>query len=301
MVLRDLPDGDDELHTFLLGEGLLRLPVPDSWVRPVDFTDDEGFLAGLTRKHRYHQRTRVLASEPAFDVQVLEGGGPEAAALPALVRDHLYGLYRAVHGRAYDLNVLPLPRRLIDAVLASPAFEVVLLRLPEANGTDVVAFAVQHVGSGHVAPLFVGLDYAFVRDPRELPGAAAPGPAKRAAPGCAAGAVRDGRRPAEGAVRRAPGEAVGVRGGQRDLQRRRAGAPGRERRRPLTAGQTSHGVGASSRGGVELGPGGVLPVEGSALEAAVQDADEPVGQLAKGGVVAGAASSDRVVVGAGAG
>jgi CelD/BcsL family acetyltransferase involved in cellulose biosynthesis len=47
-------------------------------------------------------------------------------------------------------------------VLGSPAFEVVLLRLPEVGGTDVVAFAVQHVGGWHVAPLFVGLDYAFV-------------------------------------------------------------------------------------------------------------------------------------------
>jgi 7-keto-8-aminopelargonate synthetase-like enzyme len=162
VVLRDLPDGDDELYTFLLGEGLLRLPVPGTWVRPVDFADDEEFLAGLTRKHRYHQRTRVLASELAFDVQLLEGGSPDAAALPPLVRDHLYRLYRAVQGRAYDLNVLPMPRRLIDAVLASPAFEVVLLRLPQVAGTDVVAFAVQHVGGGHVAPLFVGLDYAFV-------------------------------------------------------------------------------------------------------------------------------------------
>src|SRR3954467_10529220 len=41
--------------------------------------------------------------------------------------------------------------------------------------------------------------------------------------------------------------------------------------------------GASSGGGVELGPGGVLVVAGLALEAAVQDADEPVGQLAEGG------------------
>jgi 7-keto-8-aminopelargonate synthetase-like enzyme len=161
VVLRDLPDGDDELHTFLVGEGLVRLPVPDSWVRPVDFADDEEFLAGLSRKHRYHQRMRVLAKEPAFDVAVLEGGSPDAAALPALVRDRLYQLYRAVHGRAYDLNVLPMPRRLIDAVLTSPAFEVVLLRLPDVS-TEVVAFAVQHVADGHVAPLFVGLDYAHV-------------------------------------------------------------------------------------------------------------------------------------------
>lgn len=165
VVLRDLPDGDDELHAFLLGEGLLRIPVPDSWARAAANADDE-FLAGLTRKHRYHQRTRVLAQEPAFDVEVLPGGSPAAAALPATHRDVLHERYRAVHARAFDLNVFPLPRRLIDAVLDSPAFEVVLLRLADRRGSphpeDVVAFAVQHVRAEHVAPVFVGLDYAYV-------------------------------------------------------------------------------------------------------------------------------------------
>jgi hypothetical protein len=166
VVLRDLPDGDEELHAFLLGEGLLRIAVPDSWVRDVDFADDEGFLAGLTRKHRYHQRTRVLAWEPKFTVEVLAGGSPAAAALPPARREALYARYRAVHARALDLNVFPLPRRLIDAVLASPGWEVVLLHLPEASGgpagDDVVAFAVQHVSGEQVVPVFVGLDYDYV-------------------------------------------------------------------------------------------------------------------------------------------
>ena len=165
VVLRDLPDGDEELHTFLLGEGLIRIPVDDTWVRQVDFVDDDAFLAGLTRKHRYHQRTRVLGREAGFSVQVLEGGTPEAAALPALVRDHLYRLYRAVHAHAFALNVFPLPRRLLDAVLESPGWEVVLLRLGEGP-EEPVAFAVQHLGrladDPHVAPVFVGLDYDYV-------------------------------------------------------------------------------------------------------------------------------------------
>jgi hypothetical protein len=42
----------------------------------------------------------------------------------------------------------------------------VLLRLAERRGSphpeDVVAFAVQHVTDEHVAPVFVGLDYAYV-------------------------------------------------------------------------------------------------------------------------------------------
>ena len=72
VVLRDLPDGDAELHEFLLGEGLMRIPVWDTWVREVDFADDEEFLAGLSRGHRYHQRYNVLAWEPRFRVEVLE-------------------------------------------------------------------------------------------------------------------------------------------------------------------------------------------------------------------------------------
>jgi 7-keto-8-aminopelargonate synthetase-like enzyme len=161
VVLRDLPDGDEELHDFLLGEGLLRIPVADTWVREVDFATDDAFLAGLSRKHRYHQRTNVLAWEPAFRVEVLEGGSAAADALTSAERDALYAMYRAVHARAFDLNVFPLPRRVVDAVLGFPGWEIVLLHLPECPGGPV-AFAVQHIGGSHVAPLFVGMDYAFV-------------------------------------------------------------------------------------------------------------------------------------------
>jgi hypothetical protein len=161
LVLRDLADGDQELHEFLLGEGLVRIPVPDTWIRDVDVADDDAFLASLTRKHRYHQRTRVLAHEGGYRVEVLSGGSPEAAALTREQRDELYRLYRAVHARAFDLAVFPLPRRVVDAVLASPAWEVVLLHLPD-RAAGPVAFAVQHVTDTHVAPVFVGMDYAYV-------------------------------------------------------------------------------------------------------------------------------------------
>src|SRR5262245_33344673 len=48
-------------------------------------------------------------------------------------------------------------------------------------------------------------------------------------------------------------------------------------------------------------PCGGFVVAGPGFEAAVEDADEPVGQLAHGGVVVGAAGFELVVVGAGAG
>jgi hypothetical protein len=50
-----------------------------------------------------------------------------------------------------------------------------------------------------------------------------------------------------------------------------------------------------------LRPGGRFVVVGAGFEAAVEDADEAVPELAEGGVVAGLAGSLFVVVAAGAG
>jgi 7-keto-8-aminopelargonate synthetase-like enzyme len=161
LVLRDLPDCDDELHGFLIGEGFLRMPMWDTWVREVDFADDEQFLAGLDRRRRQHQRRHVLAWEPAYRIEVLPGGSAAAAALPAPQRDRLYAMYRDVHARKLDLNVYPLPRRIIDAVLDSPGWETVVLHLPD-RATEPVAFGVLNVTADRVATVFLGLDYDHV-------------------------------------------------------------------------------------------------------------------------------------------
>ena len=161
VVLRDLPDGDAELHEVLLGEGFARVPVFDTWTRPIDFASDEEFLAGLPKKSRYHQRTNVLAWEERYRVATYPGGSAEAAALTGAQRDHLYRLYRHVHARNLELNVFPLPRRVLDAVLFRPGWELVTLTL-HAGPDEPVAFALQHVGAEHVQPLFVGLDYRYV-------------------------------------------------------------------------------------------------------------------------------------------
>jgi hypothetical protein len=161
VVLRDLPDGDAELHEVLLGEGFARVPIFDTWTRPIDFTTDDDFLAGLSKKSRYHQRTNVLAWEGQYRVEAYAGGSAEAAALSPAQRDHLYRLYRDVHARNLELNVFPLPRRVLDAVLSRPGWELITLTLHDGPA-EPVGFALQHVGPEHVQPLFVGLDYRYV-------------------------------------------------------------------------------------------------------------------------------------------
>ena len=165
VVLRDMPDGDPELHDFLVGDGFLRIPVYDTWVRDLDFVDDDGFLAALPKKARYHQRVNVLGWEDGFKVEVVVGGSAAAGRLGTTERDELYSMYRHVHARNLDLNVFPLPRTLFDAVLEHPCWELILLRLVDGPAESVgqtVAFAVQYVGPDHVQPVFVGMDYRYV-------------------------------------------------------------------------------------------------------------------------------------------
>lgn len=161
VALRDLPADDPELHEFLVAEGFLRLPTMPAWERVLDFADDTQFLAGLTKKARYHQRTAVLGWEDRYQVESIVGGSPQAAALSEAARDHLYRLYRNVHARNLALNVFPLPRRLLDEVLAADCWELTVLRLPDGPA-EPIAYALLHVGSEHVAPIFVGLDYEYV-------------------------------------------------------------------------------------------------------------------------------------------
>jgi hypothetical protein len=161
IILRDLPDVGHELHEFLLGEGFLRLPIGTSWVRELDFTDDAQFLAGLSKKHRYHQRANVLGWENAYHTEIIVGGTEAARQLDSGTRDQLHALYRNVHARNLSINVFPLPRRLLDCILDHPCWELIVLRLID-KPDQPVAFAVQYTGPEHVQPVFVGLDYDFV-------------------------------------------------------------------------------------------------------------------------------------------
>jgi hypothetical protein len=82
-----------------------------------------------------------------------------------------------------------------------------------------------------------------------------------------------------------------------------AGVRGRGGRSRIVASeprQTSH-VFRCQGVRLEMAPGGVFVVGGAGLQTAVEDADEAVAELAEGGLVAGAAVAEGLVVGAGAG
>ena len=117
------------------------------------------FLAGLWSRARWQQKTNVLPQEKRIVVDVVSGG--DASTRPSTGElDALYSLYRNVHARNLELNVYPLPRRVLDAIADTPGWELLVMRA-EAGGAPI-GFVAVHTTASHVGPVFCGLDYDYV-------------------------------------------------------------------------------------------------------------------------------------------
>ena len=165
LVLRDFPEGDAELEEVLRDQGLVKLPILDGHTLDMDFTDDEDFVARLSRKARKHMRSEVLPRESWYEVEVLRPGGriPSAEEFA-----HLHGLYQAVEERGMDINTFNLPISLFEKIAGDPNWEIMMLYLrPEAGGPAhgmPVSFVCSFIGTTHYVPLIIGLDYDYVID-----------------------------------------------------------------------------------------------------------------------------------------
>lgn len=164
LVLRDLAADDAELEEFLRGLGYVKLAMPESMAVELGWQDDEGFLASLSPKARYHQRREVLPWEGSYRVEVLRHGDP---APGRELFDHLNRLYRNVKTRNLELNTFDLPEDLFERMLRHPGWELILLYLEdERAGSLPVGVGAAFVGPEQYCPMVIGLDYRFVESHR---------------------------------------------------------------------------------------------------------------------------------------
>lgn len=163
VLVRDLPDGDPELDAFMLEEGLTRVPTLDTHELRLDDGDEAAWYAALPKKKRQQLRP-VLEAADEFRVSI--HGAGHAPLAPAEV-EALHGLYLQLATRKLRLNVFPFPSTLLPALLASPAWEVGVVRFAPGAGPDEapVAFWAAHLHEGVYAPLICGLERAWV-EPR---------------------------------------------------------------------------------------------------------------------------------------
>ena len=157
LVLRDLVDTDSDLEAALGSEGLVRADNPETHLLAVDWTDDEGLVAGLDSQRKRKFVRDLLKASGDFQVTVYEPGQADPALAP-----RFYELYRAV-AQGLRINTFPLPEDAFEHLVRSPAWEIGTLKHPEAGGDEVLAFWAAHRYGDHYAWLIAGLDYQYVR------------------------------------------------------------------------------------------------------------------------------------------
>lgn len=161
LLLRDLTEGDEPLDAFIHEQGFVRVPMFDSHKLQVDWPDEESWLASLSRRKRVHLRG-IIAASTDYSHRVIDPSGHLSE--PQI--DQLHGMYRAVAERKLRLNVFPLPRRLIPALVDSAAWELVTVHLAQGAGGPAdgspVAWYAAHREAEHYAPFLCGLNYEYV-------------------------------------------------------------------------------------------------------------------------------------------
>ncbi|APR76505.1 2-amino-3-ketobutyrate coenzyme A ligase [Minicystis rosea] len=163
MVLRDFPADDAEMRTEMLHHGLVEVPTLDTHVLPITEATEEESLAGIKRSKRRFLRERI-AQARSYERRVHGAGVGDPLSAEEIA--HLHQLYLAVARKAFRLNVFHLPPRLLAAMLESPAWEIVTLRLNPEHGGPAhgrpVAFYAAHKQDGHYGGFLCGVDYDYV-------------------------------------------------------------------------------------------------------------------------------------------
>lgn len=158
-VLRDFCEIEESFASVVEDEGWARMSGPDTWVLEDVPEDDAALLERLSAKGRLHQRRAVAPWNEAYDVEVLTG-----AAASDVDLDHLQALYENVRRRSLEINTFPIPRALFETLLGAPDFELSLFRPRGQEEAPVVGFGFGFKGQSVYLPLFLGMDYDYVRE-----------------------------------------------------------------------------------------------------------------------------------------
>lgn len=160
-ILRDIPESSTDVATVLEDEGFFRMDAPVSLVLDDLCSSEDELVARLSGKHRRHQRLEVQPFNDTYSVEVV---GLNGRPLRPGEAEQLYSLYERVKANSLDLNTFALPRDLLPALADSPGWEILVVRAKDAPAGPPVGFGACYWHRAAYVPLFLGLDYKYVRE-----------------------------------------------------------------------------------------------------------------------------------------
>ena len=159
-ILRDIPESCEDVASLLEEEGLFRMDSPVSLVLDDIYATDGELIARLGTKHRRHQLRDVQPFNDNYEVEIVGVGGRAIAPGEA---EGLFELYANVKSNSLDLNTFELPRDLLAVLSTSPGWEILVFRAKDGHAAAPVGFGACYWHRDAYVPLFMGLDYEYVR------------------------------------------------------------------------------------------------------------------------------------------
>jgi len=159
ILLREFtPDADPVLTRALLDRGFIEVGMPDMMtLEAMPWSDRAGYIGAMRSRYRREVRREIL---PFLErIRVAAGPLTDPGALEAT-----YALYRRVHARGRQLNVIALPENVFSALAQAPTFDVLRFYVRDEPGTPerLGAVMLSHVAAGRYSALLIGFDEALI-------------------------------------------------------------------------------------------------------------------------------------------
>ncbi len=162
LMIRDLDNSDDVMDNFMVDNGLFKVPSPENnSINKISWTNDEEFLASLSKRSKKHFKQDVLRHKDKFEVDV-------RSDLSEAELKHCYDLYMNVKNNSYGLNTFAIPFKFFKVIANNPNWEIITLKLKGAydsrKNRKPVAVTFSHKGASQYSFLLVGIDYKYNND-----------------------------------------------------------------------------------------------------------------------------------------
>jgi hypothetical protein len=161
ILLRDFDRDDKEIQDFLIGEGFLKIDLPNAnIIENMSWQTNEEFKNLMPNgKAKRRIRDVVFKYEHYFDVEIKDSLTDSEAYM-------FYKLYQNVKAKDYSINFFPYPQQMFKMMSKSPGWEFVILKLKGEYHYDgkphIVSVMGCHKGKDHYTLVVIGMDYEYV-------------------------------------------------------------------------------------------------------------------------------------------
>lgn len=156
VVLRDFSD-NESLHSYLLGQGFMRIQMPDSCKINLNENEDiDTYIAKLSTRNRRHYRKEILTNEPLLKIEVLKNCNKNQLK-------QVQELYNNVHQNNLGMNTFPFPEKLFKNMSRNSNWEFITLSFNDSPEKFIGVMLCYNNGNQTYVPAFVGMDYRYVR------------------------------------------------------------------------------------------------------------------------------------------